>query len=70
MQRWGLNRSDAKQMVRNKRNVANPNHSFYTQLKVWEQCKYNLQSPISVDGVKPYKLEYQVCGFPAGICCE
>ena len=63
MQRWGLSRSDAKQMVRNKRNVATPNPSFYTQLKVWEQCKYNIQASISIDGVKPFKLEYQVCVF-------
>ena len=60
MQRWGLSRSDAKLMVRNIRNVANPNHSFYTQLKVWEKCKYNIQASISIDGVKPFKLEYQV----------
>ena len=53
-------------MVRNKRNVANPNSSFYTQLKVWEQCRYNIQASISIDGVKPYKLEYQVRAFLAG----
>ena len=61
MQRHGLTRSDAKKMVRSKRNVANPNSGFYTQLRIWEECKYDIKAPISINGVKPYKKEYQVC---------
>ena len=70
MQRWGLSRSDAKLMVRNIRNVANPNSSFYTQLKVWEKCKYNIQASISINGVKPFKLEYQVRPLRGPSLCE
>ncbi|KAL8875209.1 MAG: hypothetical protein Q9198_006396, partial [Flavoplaca austrocitrina] len=58
MQRWGLKRSDAKQMVKSKRNVANPNSAFYTQLKVWGNCDYNIRSVISINGVKPFKEAY------------
>ncbi|KAL8833676.1 MAG: hypothetical protein Q9176_007877 [Flavoplaca citrina] len=61
MQRWGLKRSDAKQMVKSKRNVANPNSAFYTQLKVWGNCDYNIRSAISINGVKPFKEAYAVC---------
>ncbi|KAL8881098.1 MAG: hypothetical protein Q9198_001631, partial [Flavoplaca austrocitrina] len=58
MQRWGLKRSDAKQMVKSKRNVANPNPAFYTQLKVWGNCDYNIRSAISINGFKPFKETY------------
>lgn len=60
MQRWGLKRSEAKQMVKAKRNVASPNSGFYTQLKVWGTCKYDIRSAISINGTKPFKEEYQV----------
>ncbi|KAL8977785.1 MAG: hypothetical protein Q9205_006486 [Flavoplaca limonia] len=58
MQRWGLKRSDAKQMVKSKRNVANPNSAFYNQLKVWGNCDYNIRSAISINGVKLFKEAY------------
>ena len=61
MQRWGLKRLDAKQMVKSKRNVANPNSAFYNQLKVWGNCDYNIRSAISINGVKPFKEAYAVC---------
>ncbi|KAL8651245.1 MAG: hypothetical protein Q9226_004787 [Calogaya cf. arnoldii] len=64
MQRWALKRSDAKQMVKSKRNVANPNSAFYTQLKVWGNCDYDIRSGISINGVKPFKEKYSV-GSPA-----
>ena len=60
MSRWGLKRSEAKQMIKGKRGVANPNSGFYTQLKIWGQCNYDIRSPIVVNGVKPFKDEYQV----------
>lgn len=47
-------------MVKSKRNVANPNSGFYTQLKVWGNCKYDIRSPISINGARPFKDEYQV----------
>ena len=60
MQRFGLRRSEAKQMVKSKRNVANPNPGFYTQLKVWGNCGYDIRSPTKINGVRPFKDEYQV----------
>ncbi|KAL8676910.1 MAG: hypothetical protein Q9186_006607 [Xanthomendoza sp. 1 TL-2023] len=60
MQRWGLRRSDATQMVKSKRNVAKPNPAFYTQLKIWGSCDYNIRSVISINGVKPFKEQYSL----------
>ena len=60
MQRFALPRSDAKQLVKSKRNVANPNSAFYTQLRIWGQCHYDLRAAISINGVKPFKQPYQV----------
>lgn len=59
MQRYGISRSEAKRLVRAKRNVANPNAGFYHQLKVWEACRYDIRTVWSIDGVKQLKLEYQ-----------
>lgn len=59
MQRYGIKRSEAKRLVREKRNVANPNSGFYHQLKVWEACKYDIRTFWYIDGVKQFKLEYQ-----------
>ena len=59
MQRYGISRSEAKRLVRAKRNVANPNSGFYHQLKVWEACKYDIRTIWYIDGVKQYKQEYQ-----------
>ena len=59
MQRYGISRSEAKRLVRAKRNVANPNSGFYEQLKVWEKCKYDIRTIWSINGVKQFKLEYQ-----------
>lgn len=59
MQRYGIPRSTAKRLVRSKRNVANPNSGFYTQLKVWEACRYDIHTAWSIDGVKQFKMEYQ-----------
>ncbi|KAL8991838.1 MAG: hypothetical protein Q9169_007608 [Polycauliona sp. 2 TL-2023] len=63
MQRWGLKRSDAKQMVKSKRDVANPNPAFYNQLKIWGNCEYNIRSVISINGVNPLKEAYTVRSF-------
>ena len=60
MQRYGLRRSEAKQLVKSHRNVANPNPGFYTQLKVWGNCKYDIRSPILINGARPFKDAYQV----------
>ena len=59
MQRWGISRSEAKRLVRAKRNVANPNQGFYQQLKVWDKCHHNIHTVWMIDGVKQFKLEYQ-----------
>lgn len=59
MQRWGVSRSEAKRLVRAKRNVANPNHGFYDQLKVWDKCHHDIHTVWMIDGVKQLKLEYQ-----------
>ena len=59
MQRYGISRSEAKRLVREKRHVANPNSGFYRQLKVWEACKYDIRTVWYVDGVKQFKMEYQ-----------
>ena len=65
MQRFALPRSDAKQLVKSKRNVANPNSAFYTQLRIWGQCHYDLRAAISINGEKPFKQPYQVCILPS-----
>lgn len=59
MQRWGVSRSDAKNLVREKRNIVRPNRGFYTQLRVWEECQYDIHTKWTVDGVKQLKLPYQ-----------
>jgi len=59
MQRYGISRSEAKRLVRSKRNVANPNAGFYRQLKVWEACRYDIHTLWSVDGVRQLKMEYR-----------
>ena len=59
MQRWGISRSEAKRMVRAKRNVANPNRGFYDQLKIWDTCHHDIHTVWMIDGVKQFKLEYQ-----------
>ncbi|KAL8690627.1 MAG: hypothetical protein Q9218_003961, partial [Villophora microphyllina] len=58
MQRYGLSRSEAKEMVKAKRSVVGPNSGFYTQLKAWERCKYDIHSAILIDGVRVFKAEY------------
>lgn len=68
MQRFALPRSDAKQLVKSKRNVANPNSAFYTQLRIWGQCHYDLRAAISINGVKPFKQPYQVYSPPLFPC--
>ena len=60
MQRYGLSRSEAKEMVKAKRHQANPNSGFYSQLKVWEKLKYDIRSNILVDGARPLKKDYEV----------
>lgn len=60
MQRYGIPRSAAKRLVRAKRNVANPNAGFYAQLKVWEACRYDIQTAWAIDGVRQLKVEYRV----------
>jgi len=59
MQRWGISRSDAKALVRDKRSIVRPNRGFYTQLRVWEECEYDIHTKWMIDGVKQFKLPYQ-----------
>jgi len=59
MQRYGISRSEAKRLVRAKRNVANPNAGFYRQLKVWEACRYDIHTLWAIDGVRQLKTEYR-----------
>lgn len=58
MQRFGIGRSAALQLVREKREVVNPNRGFYRQLKVWKECEYDVYSKIRIDGVRQLKEEY------------
>lgn len=48
MQRWGISRSDAKAMVRDKRSIVRPNRGFYTQLRIWEECEYDIHTKWTV----------------------
>lgn len=59
MRKLQVSYAEALSLAQESRSLISPNEGFHRQLQVWEQCKFDVYMPTTVDGIKKEKPAYK-----------